>query len=242
MRTLIYGGACIQTEFQQEQTLLWAKVVRKLNPDEDVVLFDSASVFRPQIFIPSDLGIKHVRWEDNPGHLSQGGGDGAGRTFCAGIKMAAGAGHKWAVHWGTDFLMAKPVVEITHDMEEARVRIAALPCIYQFPEFEFAAIDALWAEGFGFTEKYDWPSIKGPYPKVERPSQLRKFLPEYRLRDIAGGNLFLLPLSGIRNDQNQVNVANLHEHFPYMPPQWLHMWSDVHLAHRFLELNGITLP
>jgi hypothetical protein len=223
--------------------LLWAKVVRKLNPDEDVVLFDSASVFRPQNFIPSDLGIKHVRWEDNPGHLSTGGGDGAGRTFCAGIKMAAGTGHKFAVHWGTDALMAVPVCKIVEAMANAAVKIACLPLSdYQFNEWEFAATDALWAARIGFVEKYDWQSVKGPYPKVERPSQLRKLLPEFRLQDLAGSDLFLLPLCGIRNDRNQFNWANLHEMCPYKPPDFLHMYQDMRLAHRFLELNGITLP
>jgi hypothetical protein len=60
--------------------------------------------------------------------------------------------------------------------------------------------------------------------------------------DALGDDLFLLPYPGIRNDNNQANLANLHDLNPYMPPVWLHMASDMRIFHRFLELNSIALP
>ena len=243
MRALIYGGCCVQNEFQREQVILWARLARHLNPDTEILLLDAASAFDPGQFLPKELRIGLFRFSENVGHLSKGGGDGAGRTLVTGIETADASNCDYAVHWGTDMLIAKPLKDVLYPMQRSFVAVAALPLNqYQFPEWEFSVWSVQWARATNFVEKYGWNKIRGPYPTVPRPSLLKSYLPEWRLKALAGPDLFLLPLWGIRNDQNQVNVFNLHEHCPYEPPAWLHMFSDLRLAHRFLELNEISLP
>ena len=243
MKTLIYGGCFADTEFKVEMVTLWARLVRHLNPDTDIALFDSASPFDPQIFVPKKLNISVHRFEENVGHLSHGGGDGAGRTLCEGLQYAIDHDYDYAVHLGTDMFFAKSAEE---DVAK-RMSLDALACVclpnslYQFPEWELSGFECQWAMESGFIDKYDWKSVRGPFPQVPRPSLLKKYVPEWRLQEAAGDALWLLPYWGIRNDKNQVNFMNLHDMCPYEPPTWLHMGQDIRLFHRFLELNGIDL-
>jgi len=243
MNTLIYGGCFADNEFKLEMVTLWARLVRHLNPATDIVLFDSASPFDPQIFIPKKLNINVHRFPENIGHLSHGGGDGAGRTLCAGLEYGIEHGYDYAVHLGTDMFFAKSVAEIIDRMEGSLVSCACLANpIYQFPEWELSAFFVSWVAETDFITKYDWQSVRGPYPQLPRPSLLKKYIPEWRLKAAAGDALWLLPYWGIRNDKNQVNFINLHEQCPYEPPTWLHMGTDIRLFLRFLELNEIVLP
>lgn len=242
MKYLIYGGCCVADEFTREVVSLWAKLVRHLNPDAKIVLFDSNSPFDPN-YIIGRTDIEIIRFPENVGHLSQGGGDGAGRTLIAGIEYAGEHGYTYACHLGTDMFFARPVSHITYRMWRDCVDVCALPLSqYQFCEWELSCFNIEWTRRTDFVNRYGWSGVKGPYPHVERPSLLKRYLPEWRLQALAGDNLWLLPYWGIRNDKGEVNAFNMHELSPYEPPTWLHMARDIMTYRRFLELNGIDLP
>jgi hypothetical protein len=225
---LVYGGTCIQDEANRRLVELWGKNVTQLNPNIDVVVFDSASPFDPAQVLPAFT--KLVEFGDNPGHLTQGGKDGAGRTFCAGIEMAIEDGYDYAVHWETDTLFVLSIHAIVAKMHRAGVKVAALPQPqYQFPEWGVSFFNVTHMKDIDFVGKYDWEH----YPSQQ--------IPEVRIANMLADDLFLLPCSGGRNDQNQYNVANLAGCFPYGPPSWITHCKDFNVYLEFLRINGVTL-
>lgn len=227
MKTVIYSGVFCQDEENREIVRLWGRLTRHLNPDVDIVAFDSCSPFDPAYFLPS---IPIVRFRDNPGHLSRGGGDGAGRTFCQGMKYAAEMGYDFCVHLESDMLLARPVTPIISAMAKAGVKAACcyLPQ-YQFFEWGVAAFNVQHLADTDFCGRYDWANA---------PMQP---IPEVRIEQLIGDDLFVLPLRGHRNDQNQLNPYNLANVSPYFSPDFLTR-ANMDLAMRFLELNNIVLP
>lgn len=228
MKTLIYSGVFCQDEANREMVRLWGRLTRHLNPDVEIIVFDSLSPFDPLLFLPGDIGIS--KFKTNPGHLSRGGGDGAGRTFCEGIKYANVMGFDYCVHLESDMLLARPVTPIINAMHKAGVKAACcyLPQ-YQFFEFGIAAFNVRHMIDTGFCDRYDWENA----PKHP--------IPEVRIEQLIGDDLFVLPLRGHRNDQNQLNPYNLAGVSPYFPPDFLTR-ANADLAAKFLELNRIVLP
>src|SRR5579872_7105927 len=114
-RTLIFGTSYIAD--QQAKWLLqqWAAVTRKLNPDADMLVIDSAS---PVQFRLVDLDIRSLGFTDNVGHLSRTGRDGWGRAFCFGLETALREKYDYAVHIECDLLFARPVAPIIKRMAE----------------------------------------------------------------------------------------------------------------------------
>jgi hypothetical protein len=239
MKLLIFGGAHVDSEAKLAEVSLWADVVCKLNPGVDIVFYDTAST--PAVSLRKEITVE--RFDYNPGHLSHGGGDGWGRTFCEGIERAIYDGYDYVCYWERDFIIAKEIYYIVGRMRRANVKAAHLFLAnYQFTENAFGVYRVDFLEEIDFVKQYDWRSRK-PIPQTySHPSELREHTPEWRVHDIIGENLWILPYPGIRNDKNQVNFMNLHDMCPYEPPTWLHMGQDIRLFHRFLELNGIALP
>lgn len=243
MNYFIYGGTYCDTELAKETVLLWARLTRHLNPHTMIVLFDTASPVNLRELIPRELDIIIRRWDDNPGHLARGGGDGAGRTHMAGIELAQINGFDYAVHWETDLIFCKPIAEVVRRVHKAGVKVTALPLNqFQFPEWGFGTFNVQWTKEVKFIERYAWDSIKPPLPVAATAADLKKILPEWRLKKIAGRDLFLLPYWGIRSDRQLFNFMNIHEFCPYEPPTWLHMTSDIRMFLRVLDLNQIELP
>lgn len=227
---LIFGGCHVRTVEERDIVKLWARVVRHVNPDIDVLLMNSVSPFDPVHFVPKNLKIELYNYKTNPGHLSRGGGDGAGRTFCDGIKIAHERGYDYAVHWETDLLFARPVKDWVARMDKAGVKIAVTPCMfYQFLEWGLAFMNVKHMIDSKWIEKYDWE-----HAPLDR-------IPEWRSEDCSGDDLFTLPLRGLRNSQNWANPKTLEGLFPYHPPDYI-THSDMSTLHRFLDLNHIELP
>ena len=228
MKSLIYSGVFCQDEENREMVRLWGRLVTHLNPDVDIVVFDSCSPFNPEYFLPDRIHIH--RFGDNPGHLSRGGKDGAGRTFCAGIEYAAERGYDYCIHIESDLLLAKPATQIAEMMSAANVKYAAcmLPQ-YQFPEFGICAIDVRYAQFSEFVERYDWENA----PKWP--------IPERRIPELMGHDLWIMPWWGTRNDQGTLNRFNLRAAFPYAPPDFITR-VNMDTALEFLAMNEIELP
>lgn len=247
-RILIAGSAYIHNEGLRELCRLWARVVNHLDPNVDVVIIDSVSPFEPAVFLDWPViheitgsnkwisdewrnGHKWVyRFAENIGHLSRGGEDGAGRTFCKSIELGIEGGYDYVAVIETDLIFLRSVTEICKRMQRSGTQMAAMPQIqYCFPEFGVCFIDLKWAKEFDLVGKYNWKRSQ-PWP-----------IPEIRLMNIVQDYLMLLPIWGMRNDQKQMNEVNMANFWPYAPIAWLTHAEDFRLYLRALTLNNISL-
>ncbi len=247
-RILVAGSAYIHDEGLRELCKLWSRTVRHLDPNVDIVIIDSVSPFEPAVFLnwpvytegddlmksPWHMGHYTPRWvyrfKENIGHLSRGGQDGAGRTFCKSIELGIEGGYDYVVIIETDLIFLRSVSDICLRMERSGTKIAAAPQPqYQFPEFGICFIDCRWAKEFDFTGKYNWLSSQ-PWP-----------IPEIRIMNIVQDWLMLLPLYGIRIDQTGLTAQTLQNAFPYYPPAWVTHAQSLDVYMKAIMLNNITL-
>ena len=237
IRPLIFGTCYVDTVEKRHVVTLWARLVTHLNPTVPVLLVDSASPFDPGRFLTeipeiaarTDFSIH--RFDDNIGHLSKGGRDGWGRAFCHGLDAARGIATHVA-YIDADMLLARPVMPILKKMARTGVKIACpLDLAYLFVEngIVFAEVDYLRESEFIL--KYDWRN--SPVPESADS------FPERRFEKIVEHDLFLLPLRGVRNDFDRVNVENVMS-WPYGLDFITHC-KDARVYDRFLEVNGISL-
>jgi hypothetical protein len=224
---LIVGTSWVPDEGARELCKLVYRTILTLNPEEAVSVVDSCSPFDPSQFLPS-VPVVH-RFDENIGAINRGGGDGAGRALCRAIQLAAIAGYDYVVIQELDFLFAKAVRSLVERMHKAGVKIATpgLANPYAFVEWGIFFVNVAWARETKFVERYDW-AHSHPWPLVE-----------IKLEQLAGDDLFLLGLRGMRNEGNQLNVANLANAFPYANPVWLTHCADQNVYARMLELNGV---
>ena len=226
-RILVYGGTFCDTSESRDMVLLWSKVVRGINLDVDVLVIDSVSPFDPRAFL--DGNVEVVGFEKNVGHLCRGGQDGAGRTFCEGMLIAAERGYDFVVHWETDLLFARPIRPIIEKMARTGVKVGALSQrYYQFLEWGISFFNVRHMMQSRFVERYCWETA----PAVP--------IPEVRIEQLLADDLFILPFRGMRNDVNEANVANLGGMFPYFVPDYITR-ATLPLCHEFLRLNGIQV-
>jgi hypothetical protein len=243
-RILIAGSAYIHNEGLRELCRLWTRVVSHLDPNVDIVIIDSVSPFEPAVFLdwpiheegkfrnmPVSMPMKWVyRFKENIGHLSRGGEDGAGRTFCESIRLGIVGGYDYVAVIETDLIFLRSVTDICKRMQRTGVQMAACPnAQYQFPEFGACFIDLKWAREFRLIDKYNWKKSQ-PWP-----------IPEIRLMNIVQDYLMLLPIYGIRIDQTGITAISLPNYFPYYPPAWITHAEDFQIYLKAIMLNNITL-
>lgn len=244
-RILVAGSAYIHNEGLRELCKLWTRVVSHIDPCLDKVIIDSVSPFEPAVFLDwacKKEGEKGPIWMDdgpysavyrfneNIGHLSRGGEDGAGRTFCKSIELGIEGGYDYVAIIETDLIFMRSVTDICKRMQRNGTKIAACPnAQYQFPEFGACFIDCRWAKEFDLVGKYNWKKSQ-PWP-----------IPEIRLMNIVQDYLMLLPVYGIRIDQTGITEQSLPNYFPYYPPAWITHAVDYGIYLKALMMNNITL-
>ncbi len=247
-RILVAGSAYIHDEGLRELCKLWSRVVQHLDPSVDIVVIDSVSPFEPAVFLdwpcvqegPAAFGVSDYRasktqkwvyrFNENIGHLSRGGQDGAGRTFCKSIELGIEGDYDYVVIIETDLIFLRSITDICLRMGRNGTKIAALPqSQYNFPEFGVCFVNCNWAKDFQFVEKYDWVRAT-PWP-----------IPEIRIMNIVKDYLMLLPLYGIRNDQGFVTADNMANIFPYGPIAWLTHANSINHYLKAITLNNIHL-
>lgn len=243
-KILIVGSAYVDNEGLRELCKLWSRVVTYLDPDCDVIIIDSASPFKPSVFldwpeiegfgegllsIPGSVRAVY-RFSDNIGHLSRGGQDGGGRTYCKAVELAAASDYDYLAFIETDLIFMRSVVEIVRRLARSGTKVAALPSFqYQFPEFGVSFIDVKWAKEFDLIKKYNWQGSQ-PWP-----------IPEIRMMNFLRDYLMLLPLYGMRVDQLGATAETLPNFFPYYPPAFVTHAADLAVYTRALMLNNIQL-
>jgi hypothetical protein len=225
--TLIVGTSYIGDEPHRELAKLWLRVARHLNPDADIMLIDSGSPFDPREFLS---GIEIFRFDDNIGAISQGQRDGSGRAFSKALEIAIERGYDYVMPWEADVIFCLPAEPIIEKMYRTGVKVcAAFATPYQFVEWGFSFWSTEYVQKSRYIERYDWPnSPKWP-------------IPEFRNQYLTQDELFILPIHGYRNSMNNMNIANLTNLFPYVPPCFLTHCIDHNLYYRMLDLNGIKL-
>lgn len=240
-KILIAGSAYIDNEGLRELCKLWTRVVSYLDPHTDVVIIDSCSPYEPGAFLKwpvqadeSNDGILGGQWiyrfPDNIGHLSRGGEDGAGRTFCKSMELAIVGQYDYVAVIETDLIFLRSVSEVVNRMHRNGIKAAALSNPqYNFPEFGATFFDVKWLKDFGLVEKYNWKHSQ-PWP-----------IPEIRIMNLLEDYLMLFPLYGMRNDQNALTEHNMANMFPYGPIAWLTHCRDFSLYLRAITLNNIRL-
>lgn len=239
-RILVAGGSFIEHELMREVCKLWSRVIAYLDPNIDIAVFDSCSPFDPAAFLhwpvvesTADV-LSESKWihrfPDNIGHLSRGGQDGAGRSYCTAVQTAIDKEYDYLAYIETDLIFLRSITEICLRMRRNGCKVCALPNFqYQFPEFGVTVFDVKWAKDFNFVGKYDWLHSQ-PWP-----------IPEVRLMNMLKDHLLLLPLYGMRCDQIGVSPDTLSSFFPYFPPAWVTHAQSFDIYAKAVMLNNIQL-
>lgn len=232
MKTLIFGTSYVGNFARREVVSLWAQLTRRLNPDTDILLIDSAS---PVDFsaITKENDINVFRFDDNLGHFNITGKDGWGRAFAKGVTYAIEAKYDYVVALDSDLLFVKSVGPIINKMHECGVKVA-MPMAYPYAFTETALFFASvpYLHNVNFVAKYDWE-----HP----PPQTKETIPERRVERIFGDDLFCLFLRGYRNHSNSATWQNFEERTFAYGGEWYHGGADIGLYHRFLRMNKIQL-
>lgn len=227
-RILTACTSWIDNEATVELVKLWFRVWHHLNPGEDIILIDACSPFDPALFLPNPPEI--FRWPENVGAITRGGKDGSGRSCCKAIELAIGRDYDYVAVYETDFVLARSLRPMFEKMHRTGVKVASLSLAnpYLFPEWGVLFINVQYAKDTKFIERYDWENSPR-WPLVEM-----------RLEQMFRDDLFFFNVRGLRNDQNQINVANIANNFPYGPCQWLTHCADPNVYSRMLELNSVV--
>jgi hypothetical protein len=215
--TLIFGTSYVKDATDLWVFKQWLNINRTLNHHADILVVDSASpVPMGAADFPRDDNERLIQLGDNIGHLGKTGRDGWGRAFTQGLA-AATESYSWTVHIETDLLFARPVQRMLDRMEMSAVEVAApwaLP--YPFIETGLMFFDAHWTRKHDLMQRYDWENGRG--------------LPEHRVEQIAGEDLWIAPLRGIRMDMKDQALQ--------VPMDWI-THATVAQYRQFLRQNGI---
>lgn len=252
-RTLITAATWCPTEEKRELAKLWARGLAKTSPECDVLVIDCDSPFRPGAFLKAEgyldvggfdlidsLGKDWNRvvctFPDNIGHLSLGGGDGWGRSFCKGIEIAIASGYDYVAYIEPDLLFAPPVMPIIEKMHRCGVKAAApIDLVYHFIANEIMFLNVDYLRESRFVERYAW---------ANPPPLSRETVPEKRCEDLLADELFILPLRGIRNDHGQLTRYNIRDRNVIHPMglSYVTHCQDFALYEIFMDMHGLSEP
>ncbi len=224
MKTLIISSSYVETEFRRKEVLLSTRLMRRLNPDTDILLVDSASPFNPAFFAP-DVNV-HIRQEENIGHPTVG-GDGWGRDLCSGITYAAEKGYDWVVFIESDMMLFRSIAPIVDKLQRVGC-FAATPISFKYQWIEtgimFLYVPMLIATKF--VERYGWPSHRAP------------FYCEPHCEKLLADELLILPLRGARDDEKTLSPSNLSGRFAFGIDYLTHA-RDFVTYRAALKMNGL---
>lgn len=226
MKTLIFGTSYVHGAAAAEVFRMWADMTSKKNPNTDVLVVDSDSPNKVYAEIVNRILFRWALFKLNIGHLSRGGGDGWGRAFCYGLRRAIELDYDWVVHIECDLLFARPVAEVIAKMAANGVRAAApMAMPYQFIETALSFWNVAYLKEVDLIGRYDW-----------RHPPANGILPEQRIGQICAGELFALPLRGLRNDMG-MNAQQLQQSFP-TGIDWI-THAELPVLRKFVEMNDV---
>lgn len=222
-RNLIFAATFVADDARARLMEHWLRVTLKLNPECDILLVDTPSETGKPSRVPDiakrfgDL-VPHVMgdrarlsiksFDDNIGHLGGGahkdfGRDGWGRAFTYGLEAAIAGNYEFAAHIEGDSIFRLPVKEITAQMERDKTVAASMPVRGMKTDWPGWVETGLmffrteFLEKSGFIASYNWQG---------RP---RLPAPEVIIHNLLGDKLRMLPLSGRRDDRNEITAENV---------------------------------
>lgn len=176
MKTLIFGTTYIATQERQRLTKHWIDLHRRLNPECDFLLIDSASP------LPVPAGVPAHSFADNIGHFG-----GWGRAWTFGLQSAISGNYDCAVHIEGDSLLRLPVAPIIAEMERQGTVVASVLAgggrdwRHNWVETGLMFFDVPYLCESRLIERYDWENrVLPPYCEVV-------------MRELIGGDLKLMP-------------------------------------------------
>lgn len=233
-RTLIWSQVHLRSVGQGRLFAACQELIRRLNPEADLLVIDNASPIAPENFIDgpwqqchlrplsevvptlepgSHVGAKvpaMVHFHESLGHFFHGHShgrpvrDGPGRAHTLALKMALAAGYDRACYIEADCLFRRPVGPIMDAMTRP---VGCQPRIkYGYLDWHVWPIKDM-AMASHFIEKYDWKNRVGE-PGGELPG-------EHVYEDIFGDQLEVLPLDVVRGDVYAMTAGNMGQLFPH---------------------------
>lgn len=203
--------------------------------DEGVALMFAPR--EPMAFKGSTIAPRPIRtcgsFSGNIGHLSLGGGDGWGRSFCKGLEIALSSGYEYVVYLEPDLIFAPKVMPIVEKMRRCGVKAAApMDTVYHFIANEIMFLDVAYLRESRFVERYDWAN----------PPPLHYLTtPEKRCEDLLKDELWILPIRGLRNDHHMLTRENIGRRDKVFPLglDYLTHCRDFALYEMFMQINGL---
>lgn len=209
-RVLIFATTYIDTPERLRLTDQWIGLHKRLNPDCDFLIVDSASPLPPAVDTKHGP-VKIFDFGDNIGHLSRNGPggpntkgrDGWGRAFCKGLELAIEGGYDYAVHIEGDSLFRLKVMPIVEGMRRDGVQVASVPVEgtkrkeVGWVETGLMFFDCRFVKESDFIARYDWPNRK------ETPT------PEKVIFSMLGRDLKMMPWRAERGDKSQITLDNV---------------------------------
>lgn len=222
-KVLIFGTVYADTEERMRLTQLWARHHRRLNPDCDLLLVDSAS---PMFWHSDGSSISEAQtpisvercsltsFPDNIGHLSRNGPGGAsapgrdgwGRAFCRGLEMAIEKGYDYVVHIEGDSLFKYPVGSIISRMMTSGHTALSVPVLGTkrletgWVETGLIFFSVPFLRRTKFVENYAWEK-RLPSPTPERVI--------HAMLSAHGAAFKMESWGAYRGDKNQIDESNI---------------------------------
>lgn len=231
MSLLCYQQVHLRSEDQGRLFAVSHALLRRLNPEADFLVLDSASPLDPRRFV---TGCDYYHFKDSLGHFSPSYAaerdnprDGPGRAHAYAWRMAYGLGYKRTFYCEADCLFSKSAAWGFQQMTKC---IGCQPGVPQYGYgFDFHVVwiaDIPWfVNDLGFPAKYAWETRTAADPAGEA-----------LYIDIAGPQMQALPVRGIRGETVGLCGANFHQHFPNGCDLTTHVDTAAHAE--FLKMNG----
>jgi hypothetical protein len=213
MRNLVFGTCYVNSPHRAKLLDCWITVIRRVNPNTDILLVDSNSPWEPLIdprhghFARYDTGMRMSRmlhsFPDNVGHLSHKGRDGWGRAFCYGLEAAIAGKYDYVAHIEGDSLFRLPVEPIFATMNRDGIHAASIPVggtkrtMYGWVETGLMFFSTNFVDHIHFVRQYSWQH------RTTNPT------PEVVIRQILGNDLRMMPWRGERGDKSHITPANV---------------------------------
>ena len=251
MKILITSSGHIRDLIRQMLLELWARNIKAIEPDIDVLYIDSSSpVDAAAILAPfgfKDLGDID---DDCPIDLSAGGrfacrfptpdwghrSNEGGRAVRKGLKAAIDNGYDYVFYWESDVLISRSVRTEVEKMARNGVKVTMpLSIEYHFCHTELCVYECNYLRETGFVDSYNWHHDDMAHEGADEQRRERAH------RDVLYCNFW----RGRQNDQEWVRQGNFLECARMsdgsIQLDWISHCADFTLYLKFLQINGVKI-
>jgi len=240
---LIYQQVCLHQTWQANLFRASHRLVRRCNPQAQLMVIDSGSSIDPRTCLTGDwqicelpheddvpvgpLGNWVIRFRDSIGHPYRGGAkvgahiNGAGRGVAKGIAVAQANGVEHLGFVDYDVMCVKPIPPVG-----TFACLAPSGMLNLALQWDIFSINTKWSEKVNFIDRYDWAA--------HRDWNLHN--DERHVATIVGDDLRFLPFKGDRFEFN-VSPGQLRALYPDGGCDWITHVEESTLQ-EFLRMHG----